>query len=256
MLGWLWFLGSLLPVIGLVQSGDWPAMADRYAYVPSIGLFIIFSWAVPDIINQRRFLKPLMAISAGFVLLLLITLTFFQVQKWKNGIILFENSLNETGENWRIYKNLGISYYYNDRFEDAKLCYNKALSIRPDASTYNNLGAVFERQGNYKDAIFHYKKAIAIKSDFDDAYYNVGNIMAKTGDIAKAKEYYKKALKLNPDNAFAHNNLANLLADNGNFIEAIFHYNEAIRMNSNDEDRKSTRLNSSHNSESRMPSSA
>lgn len=194
--GWLWYLGTLVPVIGIVQVGS-QAMADRYTYIPLIGLFIIISWGFFDMVRGRKNRHIVFAISTGIVVLALLTCTWFQVGLWKNSIILFDHAIKVTDKNYK---------------------------------ARNLLGIALERQDRLSDALGNYFEAVRYKSDYAEGYYNIGTVFLRQGKIRKSLEYYFKALEIKPDYADAHNNLGVALARQGRLKEAISHLHEALRI--------------------------
>jgi tetratricopeptide (TPR) repeat protein len=197
IVGWLWYLVTLFPVIGLVQWDLWPAMADRFTYIPSIGLFIVITWGIPDILSRWNSYKTVLIISSSVVLSALCICTWFQIRYWKNSTTLFEHALRVTRNNY-------IMHY--------------------------NMGVVLERQGKLKEALAHYYETVRIKPDFERGHYNIGLVLAQQGKLKEAINHYSKAVKINPDYMEAHNNLGVALAQLGMLEKAIFHFSEAIRI--------------------------
>jgi len=232
IIGWLWFLGTLVPVIGLVQVGLWPAMADRFAYVPLIGLFIIVAWGAPELVAQWRRKKIWLTVSATILLSTLMVVAWKQVEYWKNSITLFEHTLKVTSNNSIAHNNLGTALQNQGRTEEAIEHYLQALRIKPDyEEAHNNLGNVLKNQGRTKEAIAHYLKALRIKPDFVEAHNNLGNVMENQGRTEEAIAHYLEALRIKPDYEEAHYNLGTILEKQGLIDKAIAHYLEALRIN-------------------------
>jgi Flp pilus assembly protein TadD len=230
-IGWLWYLGTLVPVIGLVQKVALPAMADRFAYVPFIGIFIIIAWGIPELVAKWRYRKIWLATSATVVLTILMAMTWKQVGYWKNSITLFEHNLKITSNNYVAHNNLGTAISKQGRTAEAIDHYLKALRIKPDyAEGHNNLGAALSKQGRTAEAIDHYLKALRIKPDEAKTHYNLGTALSKQGRTAEAIDHYLKALRIKPDYAKAHYNLGNALSKQGRTAEAIDHYLKALRI--------------------------
>ena len=196
--GWLWYLGTLVPTVGLVQVGL-QSMADRYTYIPLIGLFIIVAWGISDISSRWRRQNILLPLLSSIIFVSLMICTYFQVHHWKNSITLFTHALNVTRNNYIAFCNMG-----------------QALDI----------------QGQFDEAIPHYYKALEINPNYVDAHNNIGVALARKGDVKNAINHYYRALQINPANAKAHNNLGAALSCRGNDKVAIYHYNEALRINS------------------------
>ena len=232
--GWLWYLGTLVPVIGLVQVGS-QAMADRYTYVPLIGLFIMIAWGVPDILAGWRHRKTVLAISAGLLLSIFMVVTSLQIQHWHDSITLFNHTLKVTTRNFVVHNVLGNALALQGRQEEAIAHYAEALRINSQyADAHNNLGNLLARQGKQEEAIAHYAEALRINPQFAEAHYNLGNLLARQGKQEEVFAHYAEALRINPQYADAHNNLGNLLAHQGKQEEAIAHYAEALRINPQD----------------------
>jgi len=234
--GWLWYLGTLVPVIGLVQGGLWPAMADRWAYIPLIGLFIMVVWSVPEIMDSVPGKKKWLATATTIVLSILLILTHKQVQHWKNSITLFTHTLEVTSNHSLPHNNLGFALAKKGQTDDAIEHFREALRINPDhEKAHYNLGDVLAKKGQADEAIKHYKEALRIKPDFEQAHSNLGHALAKKGHTDNAIEHYRVALRINPDSEKAHNNLALALAMQGQTDDAIEHFREALRIKPDNE---------------------
>jgi len=230
VVGWFWYLGTLIPVIGIVQAGL-QALADRFTYVPLIGLFIMMAWGVPDILAGWRFRKVVLSISAGLLLSLLMIVTNLQLKHWQNDTTLFEHTLAATSDNFIIHDTLGFSLMRQGKTQEAIAHYAEALRIKPDyAEAHNNLGIILANQGKIQEAIAHFAEALRIAPDYADAHNNLGIILANQGKIQEAIAHYAEALRIKPDYAEAHNNLGAALAGQGKTQEAIGHFAEALRI--------------------------
>jgi tetratricopeptide (TPR) repeat protein len=228
MVGWLWYLGTLVPVIGLLQVGA-QAMADRYTYVPLIGLFIITAWGFPELTAGWRHKKKLLAWAGAFLLITLMASSWFQVRHWKNSIALFEHALHVTKNNYFAHDGMGLFLASQGKNDEAIHQYSEALRIRPDfAEAHNHLGNVLKTKGITAEAIDHYKEALRIKPEYADAYCNLGHILAGQGKIADAVKQYTAALKLRPEYPKGHYHLASALMSQGKIDEAIAHYVKAL----------------------------
>ena len=230
VVGWLWYFGTLVPVIGLVQVGL-QAMADRYTYVPLIGLFIMMAMGVPDNLAGWRHRRIVLAISAGLLLSIFMIVTRLQVYHWENAITLFEHTLAVTSNNSVIHNNLGVVLAQQGKTQEAIAHYTEALRIKPDyTDAHNNLGVALARQGKTQEAIAHYTEALRIKPNYAEVHYNLGNALARQGKIQEAITHYTEALKIKPDYVGAHYNLGNALVRQGKTQEAIAHFAEALRI--------------------------
>jgi Flp pilus assembly protein TadD len=228
--GWLWYLGTLVPVIGLVQVGV-QAMADRYTYIPLIGLFIMIAWGVSDIAAKWRYQKVVCTLASGALLFVLIICTFIQLHHWQDATTLFEHALEVTTDNFVAHNNLGIALAAQGKFDEAIVHYSEALRIKPSyAKAHCNLGDVLARLGKHEDAIWHYHRALQLKPNFAEAHNNLGVTLKQQGRLNEAFVHYSRAIQLNPEYEEAHNNLAGLLAARGKLDEAIAHYSKALQI--------------------------
>ncbi len=231
LVGWLWYLGTLLPVIGLVQVGV-QAMADRYTYVPGIGLFIVVVWGVADLAARWRAPRFLLPVGAGVVLAALMICTWVQVSYWRDSISLYEHTLQVTRGNPIIRNNLGIALAAQGKTDQAITQYDEALRLKPGyADAHNNLGLALEAQGKVDQAMAQYAEALRLNPDLAGAHNNLGLALAAQGKLDQAVSHYAEALRLNPAYAGAHNNLGLALAAQGKLDQAVAQYAEALRLN-------------------------
>jgi Tfp pilus assembly protein PilF len=230
--GWLWYLGTMIPMIGLKQAGLWPAIADRYTYVPLIGLYWMISWGVPDLVANWRYQRTLLSFSAGLVLVLLMLCTRSQVKHWRDSVTLFEHTLRVTENNRVIHNNLGAVLIEQGRFVEAIPHFTKALQIRPeDVKAQINLAVSLANLGDLQKAVDHYSKALKLDPHHAGAHNNLGNVLLLQGRVDEAEAEFSRALEIRGDYAEAHNNLGVVLARQGRFTEAIEHFNQALRVN-------------------------
>jgi protein O-mannosyl-transferase len=229
LVGWFWFLGMLIPVIGLVQVGI-QSMADRYTYVPIVGLFLIATWLALEFIQNRTALTSIAVVALGVCCIL----TPIQVSYWKDSEKLFLHAVNVTDENYLAYNNLG--YYLSNKGEPQRAMefYKKALEIKPNyEDAHNNLGYCLAGQGKYLEAIEEYKKALGINRKLTEAHNNLGNALSNIGELDAAIHEYTVAIEEDPKHADAHNNLGIALAMKGRLDEAVDHFQQAIRYKEN-----------------------
>jgi len=232
--GWLWYLGSLVPVIGLVQGGE-QAMADRYTYIPLIGLFIMIVWGVSDLLQKCRYHKFVLGMSMSLLLSVLIVCTWLQVRHWKEDFSLFTHALAVTDKNHSALNNLGRAFEEKGDLIGAIRQYSKSLLIKPyDPETHNNLGVALSKQGHYQSAIRHYSEALRLRPKGAETHNNMGNALAGTGRLQAAVSHYSEALRLRPDYADAYNNMGIALAMGGLFDDAIEHFRKALNINPDD----------------------
>ena len=262
--GWLWYLGTLVPVIGLVQVGL-QGMADRYTYIPLIGVFIMAAWGIPDLALRWHFPKATLIGTAAAGLAALVILSWFQVGTWRNSITLYSHAAEVTsGNDWAEY-NLGLSLFHEERDEEALSHFQEAIRLRPGyADAYLNIGAIQAKQGRLDDAAANFRRALDLKPAYPEALRNLsmaliqegkfdeaascleafrrikpevpearfltGLLLARKGNPAEAEAAYGEAIRLKPDYAEAHNNLGILLARQGRLDAAIGHFREALRI--------------------------
>jgi tetratricopeptide (TPR) repeat protein len=230
LVGWLWYLGTLVPVIGLVQVGS-QAMADRYTYVPLIGLFIIVAEGVPDLLGKWRHRRVTFPIITGLLISVLMILTTLQLRHWQNDVTLFKHAAEVTAGNHLGHSNLGAALLRQGEYQEAIVHSREALRIKPDsAEPHNNIGLALARLGKHQEAIAHWEEALRIKPDFADAHDNLGTALLNMGKYQEAVTHYREALRSKPDFLNAHNNLGGALRNLGRHEEAIAHFNEALKI--------------------------
>jgi Flp pilus assembly protein TadD len=228
--GWFWFVGTLIPVIGLVQVGL-QSYADRYTYIPYIGLFIMIAWGMPKLLSKWTQRKMALGLSMVIVLTTLGICAHQQVSYWSNGIALFTHAIEVTQNNDVAYNNLGVAYDSLGRYQDAIEAYKQAIGIEPDyADAHYNLGNAYQRFGRHQDAIEAYKHAVRIKPDYAKAHNNLGVAYSSLGRHQDAIESYKQAIRIKPDYAEAHFNLGNAYGKLSRCQDEVESYKQAIRI--------------------------
>lgn len=226
--GWFWFVGMLVPVIGLVQVGI-QSMADRYTYLPLIGLFMALVWAVARLVEARVGLKPVFSVAAILLLGACAVTTHFQTHIWRNSEALFGHAVRVTQNNYLAYNNLGFYFSKQGRTAVAMENYRLSLKINPNyADAHNNLGHALANERKFAEAIEHYRAGLRSSPDNVEIRNNLGNALAETGDIDGAMKEYQFVLERKPHHADAHNNLGIALAMKGNVTEAITHFYRAL----------------------------
>ena len=229
--GWLWYVGTLVPVIGFVQVGE-QGMADRYTYVPLIGLFIMAAWGIPELLRKRRYREEMLATSSTLVLLCFFMATWRQVGYWRNNFTLFDHAMAVTTDNYGAYYARGNAYAAVGDERRAILDYDRAIEIKPDyAPVYYNRAGVYAAVGDERRAILDYDRAIALNPESAEAYNNRGNAYAAVGDERRAILDYDRAIALNPELTLAYNNRGNAYKALGDQKQAIMDYNKAIELN-------------------------
>ncbi|UCC23106.1 MAG: tetratricopeptide repeat protein, partial [Planctomycetota bacterium] len=229
--GWLWYLGALIPVSGLVQAGLWPAMADRWAYVPLVGLFTIIAWGVPDLLAKLRHRNIVLGTTALMVLLALSVCTNLQLRHWRSSIALFQHTIEVTEDNYQAHFSMIKPLRQQGRTAGAIEHGYKALKINPNyPSAHNSLGAVLIDSGEINKAIAHLRRALQLKPDFPAAHVNLGAALFKQGDLDEATRHFYEALQLDTNSFGAHINLATIFMQLGEIEKAVEHYTEAARI--------------------------
>ncbi len=214
LVGWLWYLGTLVPVIGLVQVGN-QAHADRYTYVPLTGLFIIVAWGLVDLLAKVKYRRIVLVASALVVLLPLAVCARFQQQHWQNSETLFGHALKVTDGYYKVHCILADHFNKTGKFDQAVTHFSEALQRRPNnANIHYSLGSVLNRQGRFSRAIPHFTEALRLNPELEKAHCRLGDALHKQGRPEKAIGHYREALRLKPDWAVPMNQLAWLLATN------------------------------------------
>lgn len=262
--GWFWFVGMLVPVIGLVQVGE-QSIADRYTYLPSIGLFLAVIWGLAPLVGQSRSGRLALAFSATGVAVLCAAQTRHELQFWRNNLTLFQRAVEVSPGSSTAHKNLGEALARLGRWEEALGRYEAALNLNPgDPSIYSDIGTTLAQLGRSDEAIQRLQTAMNLDPRDADFPFNLGNVLAELGRVDEAVEAYEQALRLNPGHGRArnnlaialatqgrtdealreaehalaaeprdpeiHNTLANLLAERGEHEQALHHYQEALRL--------------------------
>jgi tetratricopeptide (TPR) repeat protein len=228
--GWLWYLGTLLPTIGLVQVGL-QVMADRFLYLPQIGLCIALAWGAAHLAGSWPYRRWPLAPVAALLVAGLMACAWQQTSHWRNSETLWVRTLACTARNPNAHYNLGVALAGRGQIDKAIAHFRKVLEINPnDVDARNNLGLALAGRGRTDEAIAHYRKVLEIKPDYELAHYNLGVTLAGRGQIDEAIAHYRKALEINPDDAKVHNNLGAVLAGRGRIDEAIAHYRKALEI--------------------------
>jgi Flp pilus assembly protein TadD len=205
--GWFWFLGTLVPVIGLVQVGG-QSMADRYTYVPSIGLFLMLSWGAADLAAIWRLPRWGLVAAGGLTLCACSVLTWFQIGSWRSTSDLWKRATEATENNLLAYTNLGVFYTDEGRYMDANRAFEQAVAIAPDrALPHANLGNVYGELGKWDRAAEEFREAIRLEPDAASPHYYLGNALVRLGQREEAIAEYRKAIELNSEDARPHTNL-------------------------------------------------
>ena len=265
--GWLWFILTLTPVIGLIQAGN-QAMADRFSYIPGTGLFILMAWGAPLLTARLPKVARLLPAAAGVALVAAALLTYRQLEFWKDSITVLERAASVTSRNILAHHNLGAAYAAKGELDKAIAQYRKALSFSPGyADAHYNLALALEWKGLFADAAGEYERCLdinvndvsaryhhalvlqdmgkldeaaaeygrvlSVEPENVDALYNLGAVYSRQGAVEQAVRMYRKALAVNPGFVAAHNNLGIALAKAGRLDEAMGEFRAALALDAN-----------------------
>jgi Flp pilus assembly protein TadD len=268
IIGWLWYVVTLLPVIGLIQVGG-QSSADRYTYLPIIGIFILMVWWLCEITANMPHRRLVLTSVSGIVLTGCALVTVRQISYWQNNVILYSHALAVTNDNYIAHNNLGFALAREGKLSEASAHFNEAIRISPRfadaylnlgetflntgeidksivyitkaidlrqnyAAAYLDLGAAMFRKGRSDDALGNFNRALAIDPYLADGSYNKGIVLSKAGNADEAIECFTIALKINPDNPDYHTQIGIELARKRRLLEAINQFSEALRLNPND----------------------
>jgi predicted negative regulator of RcsB-dependent stress response len=228
LVGWLWYLIALVPVIGIVQVGP-QAMADRYAYVPFIGLFVVVAWLVPDLLGSVR--SRWLAVPAVLVMIPLGVTSWVQAQYWKDSHTIFTHALSITGNNGAvIYCEAGALADSNKLGQSLQVLHNALKDSREPEVVHNFMGMLLIRAGRVDEGLAHYRKAIEIDPGYAVAHNNLGTALARLGEIGQAETHLRKAVQLKPDYAQPHHSLGVILWNKGRKREAMAEWRRALEL--------------------------
>jgi len=229
-IGWLWYLGTLVPVIGLVQVGT-QAMADRYAYIPLIGLFLILAWGAAAAASRAARGPQIAAAMAGAVLLGLSLATLRQIGVWRDSLTLFESTVRSAPDAWLAHYNLGNAYADQGREADAASAFRETIRLSPRfARAHNNLGKALDALGRSPEAMASYREAIRLKPELAEAHNNLGVDEDIAGDREAAIASFREAIRRNPGFVEARVNLGIALREQGRWPEALQALDEAVEL--------------------------
>jgi tetratricopeptide (TPR) repeat protein len=229
LVGWLWYLGTLVPVIGLVQVLGGYLMADRYTYVPLIGPFIMLAWGLADLAADRRRPTVVAALAATGIVGACLAATWVQVGYWRDSVALWQHTLEATRDNHVAHYNLGVAVEKTGKLALAMRHFAEAVRIAPNYwKAHNNLASALAQEGKLAEAVQHYQAALEANPDYAVAENNLGTTLRTRGDMAGAIRHYEAALRIEPGYAEAHHNLASALLQQGAVADAVRHEKAAL----------------------------
>ena len=230
LVGWLWYLGMLVPVIGFIQEGA-QARADHYTYLPQIGLYLLVAWGAVELCGRWRYRQVVLGSAAGMILAVLLAGAYVQTTYWKDSVTLWEHDLACTSDNSIAQSQFGLALAYQGKTTEAVQHDEQALLLNPDnIEAQNNLGNALAGQGKLPEAIQHYEQALQLEPDSADTHYNLAIALASQGKLAEAIQHYQRALQLKPDDPEGLNRLGITLAMQGKLDEAIQCYQHALKL--------------------------
>ena len=233
LVGWLWFVGMLVPVIGIVQVGG-QAHADRYTYLPQIGLCLAAAWGISDLLATAGNRQLILGTASVAVLIALTCAGYIQTTYWRSSEALWEHAVAVTSDNENGYEHLSETYLERGRINDAVVAAHLAADGHPESAYAQGvLGAALTRQGKIDEALEHLLKAVELNPKLPRAHFNLANALSQRGQFSEAVSEYKTELENYPSFAEGHNNLANVLLRTGKSQEALEHLQTALHLNPN-----------------------
>jgi tetratricopeptide (TPR) repeat protein len=228
--GWFWYVGTLVPVIGLVQVGT-QARADRYMYLPSIGIAVVAAWGAAELSAKWRYRKIILSVLAFFSVGGMLFCTRLQVRHWQDSFSLFKRAVEVTENNYIGHTGFGKALCARDRVDEGIKQYRRALKINPGYTVaHYNLGNALSEQGEVEEAVRHYRAVLRAEPDLARAHNNLGNALSAQDKFEEAIGHYREALRIEPDFAKAYNNLGGALMIRGNFAEATRCFRESLKL--------------------------
>jgi len=233
VVGWFWYLGTLIPVIGFITLGPHHLIADRYAYLPLIGIFVVIAWGVPELLKEWHYRKNVLKASAGILILTLMPITWIQVSHWESSITVFKHAIRVTDKKYPsfsvVHNNLGIPLVAEGKIEEAISHYKMAIKIKPDlAKAHYNLGIALVAEGKKEEAISHYKMAIKIKPDYAETYINLSAAYLNKKNFKLSLKTLNTLESINPNHPLLHYNFSCYYALLGNIPKGIDSLKKAI----------------------------
>ena len=230
LVGWFWYCGTLVPMSQIIQTGN-HAMADRWAYIPSLGVLILAVWGAYELTQGWRYRVLARSVAVGAVIVACLPLTRHQLGYWRNSETLLWHALEVTENNYLAHRNLGFAFYMKGQMDEALSQFQKAVLLEPDApEAYDHLGITFNNRGQLDEAIRQFQEALRLDPSYADAHYNLGVAFYLQGRTDEAIRRFQEAIRLKPDHAEAHHNLGVTLGLKGQTDQAIRQFREALRL--------------------------
>ncbi len=234
LVGWCWFMGTLIPVIGLTK-GWGTFMADRFTYLSSVGVLLLVIWGAYELTRGWRCQVMALSVAVGAAIVLCLVLTRQQLGYWQDSEALSRHALAVTEKNFLAHRNLGNALAKKGENDEAIRQYQEALRLKPDyPEAHNNLGNALDDKGQTDEAIRHFQEALRLKPDYPEAHNNLGIALGKEGQTDEAIRQFQEALRLEPECAGAHYNLGAAFGLKGQTEEAIRQFQEAVRLKADD----------------------
>jgi tetratricopeptide (TPR) repeat protein len=231
--GWFLYLGTLVPVIGLVQVGS-QSMADRYTYLPAVGMAVMAAWGIPSLVRNKKIRKYILLPVGVLVIVLFASMTWQQCGYWKNSVTLFSHSLNVTKNNALASSQLGLAYYEENRDQEALECFTNAIQLEPHQdSAYNNRGAIYLKHRHYEQALADFNQAIAFNASYAKAYNNRANLYVQTAQYPLALNDLNMAIRFSPEYVLAYFNRGIIFNQMGQSKKAIEDFSKVLLLNPN-----------------------
>ena len=231
IVGWLWYLGTLVPTIGVIQVGS-QSMADRYTYIPSIGLFLLTVWGLDALLDRWPHKHYWLAAAGTLALAGCLVCTWGQLKCWQDSERLYRHAIAATADNCIAYDGLGNALGAAGQPDQALACYAEAVRLKPNyAEGQYDLGTALMNRGSLEEAVQHLAAAVKYNPAFAHAHINLGKALLEQGKRDEAADHLSKAVRLTPDDAEAQYNLGTVLQMQGKADEAIVCFSEALRLN-------------------------
>jgi protein O-mannosyl-transferase len=230
LVGWLWFIGMLVPMLGIVQVGQ-QSHADRYTYLPMIGLYLLVVWMAIDISNRWQHSRRMLSLMAALIIVALVADSYGQTQHWENSKALWQHAVDVTSDNYVAHYSLGNVFAQRKQFAEATAQFRESIRIEPYyVQAHNNLAIALANQGKYGEAIAEYRTALRLRPDLAEVYNNLGTMLATIGKPEEAIRALEASLRVQPNYVEAHLNLARVLEQVGRRREAVTHLAAAMQL--------------------------